>query len=149
MYDCEICGKKTESLYIIDVEGAEMSACQNCAAGKNIIDTLEPESARKPMTNRVVREEPQEELIDNYGAAIRKARDALGIPMHTLAEMINEKESTLNRVEQEKMQPTDALTRKIEKQLGIRLTEIVAPSTGSVKHGKDAPITLGDAAERK
>ena len=88
MYDCEICGKKTESLYIIDVEGAELSACQNCAAGKNVIDTLEPNAQRKGEAKsggRIIHEEPQEELVDDYGGVIRRARDALGLPMHTLA----------------------------------------------------------------
>ncbi len=150
MYDCEICGKKTPTLYVIDVEGAEMTTCASCAAGKNIEDTIEAADVnKKPVHRTAAQEEPQEEMVEDFGGTIRKARESMGIALNVLAEMINEKESTLNRVEQGKMQPTVALTKKLEKQLGIKLTTIAEGSGGKEKAGKDAPITLGDAAFKK
>ena len=152
MYDCEICGKKTPTLYIIDVEGAEMATCQDCSAGKSVMDTIEPASAEVKKhggQNAARAEETQEELVEDFGEAIRKARETLGIPLITLAEMINEKESMLKRVEQGRLQPTDALTRKLEKQLGIKLTVTTTNSKQGEKKSGDGPITLGDAAFKK
>ena len=151
MYDCEICGKKTPTLYVIDVEGAEMTTCSSCAEGKNIEDTIGPAETggKSHGVSRPAKQEQQEEMIEDFGGTIRKARDAMGIPLNTLAELINEKESTLNRVEQGKMQPDVTLTKKLEKQLGIKLTAMAEGSGQNDKKGKDAPITLGDAAFKK
>ena len=148
MYECEICGKKTDSLYIISVEKAELSVCKKCSAGKDVIDVLSAEENEPQRSIRQRVEEPEEELIDGYGNEIRKARERLGIPLKVLAELINEKESTLLRVEQERMQPSMKLMRKLEKELGIKLT--AKPELGAGVHGSTgASITLGDAAFRK
>ena len=145
MYDCEICGRKTESLYIIGVESAQLAACQRCSAGKKILDSFEPE-AKNPRTT-VYRKaaEPEEEVVDNYGDVIRAARTRLGVPINVLAEMINEKESTLARVENGKMLPNTKLAKRLEKELGIKLTERPASSGKAKQLGGNEPITLGDA----
>ena len=93
--------------------------------------------------------EPEEELVDDYGAVIREARARLGIPLNVLAEIISEKMSTLLRVENGKMQPNVKLTRRLEKELGIKLTEKPSGEGKPKQLGRSEPITLGDAAVKK
>ena len=149
MYDCEICGKKTDSLYIIDVEGAELTTCMKCAEGKNIIEVIEDEKQTKPKNATVKKEEPLFDIVDNYGESIRVAREKMGIPLKVLAEMINEKESVLNRIEHQKMLPNDKVIEKLEKNLGIKLKVEVTETKNFKTKDPDEPITLGDAAFRK
>lgn len=149
MYDCEICGKHTETLYVIDVEGAQLSVCAGCSRGKNVIDELGTQE--KVRGSRVVGMKPKEadeELVDGYGMRIRKAREAMKIDIKVLGEMINEKHSTLLRVEEEKMPPNLSLTAKLEKALAIKLMEKPEEVEGGETSGS-APITLGDAAMKK
>lgn len=148
MYDCEICGKKTETLYVIDVEGAELAVCAGCSRGKNVIDEMG--TAEKVRGGRVVgkRQKDEEELAQGYGMRIRKAREAMGIDLKVLGERINEKHSTLLRVEEERMPPNMDLAAKLEKALGIKLFEKPDEVEGG-KTSSGGPITLGDAAFKK
>jgi putative transcription factor len=147
MYSCDICGRQVGKLYVIQIEGAEMAVCGECSEGKNVIDTVgdEPKSRKNETKHE---EEPVEELIDNYGSVIRNARERMKIPLTVLAEIINEKESTLLRVEKGKMLPNIELTKKLEKELGIKLTEVAAEGD-KTKTKHEGPITLGDAAFKK
>ncbi|MEM0201440.1 MAG: multiprotein bridging factor aMBF1 [Candidatus Micrarchaeaceae archaeon] len=148
MYDCEICGKKTESLYIIDVEGAELTTCKKCAEGKNVIEIMEENINNKKHNPKKSKEETPEvlEIIDNYGDIIRNARESMGVPVKVLAEMINEKESMLIRIEHGRLLPSDKVIYKLEKNLGIELKTTVVEKTSKEKKDPDSPITLGDAA---
>ncbi len=147
MEECEICGKPTDVVYVVEIEGAEMHVCESCAKGKKIIEKI----SEKPevIQRATVAMRQEEELIDNYGTAVRKAREKLDMPLKTLAERLNEKESMLRRVEEEKMLPSDELVKKLERELGIKLTAAPKADLSSARPGRDAPITLGDAASRK
>ena len=147
MYECEICGKHADALYVIDVEGAELSACRGCSEGKDVLEKIgEIEKVRGGrVTGRRKQEEAQEEVVENYGSKMRKARESMMMDLKTLGERINEKHSTLLRVEEEKMLPNTNLIAKLEKALGIKLTHRPEePEEFQVKAGKE--ITLGDAA---
>ena len=120
MEECEICGRKAGNLYLVELEGAQMVACSECSKGAKIIEQLKTaekiEQAKRP-------EKTVEELqvVENYGKTIRRAREMMGIPLKVLAEKINEKESTLFRIENEHTLPSDKVAKKLEKELGIRL----------------------------
>jgi|GEM_PF-382554 putative transcription factor len=148
MEECEICGRQTDVVYVVEIEGAEMHVCESCAKGKKIIEKIDekPEAVHHASMSKPSEEE---ELVDDYGASIRKARERLGIPLKVLAERLNEKESMLLRVEEQKMLPSDSLVKKLEKELGIKLMSAPKPDTPNIHLGKDAPITIGDAASRK
>ena len=47
----------------------------------------------------------------------------MGLSLKVLAEIINEKESFLARVENERAKPSNTLIKKLEKTLDIKLTE--------------------------
>ncbi len=151
MYDCEICGKKTEVLYVIDVEGAQLSVCASCSRGNPVIDEIgvhkETVRGKRVFSSRKKLIE-SDELVDDYGERIRKAREAMKIDLKVLGEMINEKHSTLLRVEEGKMPPDINLTAKLEKALGIKLVSAEEEPEGS-KTSRSGPITLGDAMIKK
>ncbi|MEM3554352.1 MAG: multiprotein bridging factor aMBF1, partial [Candidatus Micrarchaeaceae archaeon] len=148
MESCEICGAETEKIYVIEIEGAEMRVCSECAKGKKIISAPENGAAKHHGPAKAASDQPSE-MIEHYGEAIRKARNSLGIPLNVLAEKINEKESTLLRVEEEKMLPSVGLTKKLERELGIRLTVASEESSEHISGWRSQPITLGDAAIKK
>ncbi|MEM0154945.1 MAG: multiprotein-bridging factor 1 family protein [Methanothrix sp.] len=149
MEECELCGRQTSVVYVVSIEGVEFRVCASCAKGKKIIS--EP-NERKPNSNgsytkreKVETDENGPALIDGYGAAIRNARERLKIPIKVLAEMINEKETFLARVEEEKTEPPMPLVKKLEKTLGISLISAAdKPETKTHSIGQHGNVTLGD-----
>lgn len=150
MEDCEICGKPTAVQYVIEIEGAEMRVCENCSRGKQVLAKYGDEKPiwEKPVVARKERIE-EDEIIDNYGEKIRKARESLGLPIQVVAEKISEKESTLLRVEKEKMLPSPVLVKKLEKELGIRLVAPKAPKQKAQGYTSSEEFTLSDVAIKK
>ena len=144
MEDCELCGRPTERVYVVDVEGVELRVCPKCAKGKKVI-----RDASVPIKTSKLRSAPRAQhgelqLVDDYGARIRSGREAMKIPLKVLAEMLNEKETFLSRVEEQKTAPPEALVKKLEKALGIRLLEEPpAEAQESARRGKEN-ATLGD-----
>jgi putative transcription factor len=150
--ECEICGKQTDILYEISVEGAQMLACERCARGEEVLRIVNAESEEKPHKITPVekkRESGEEEIIENYGDAIRNAREALGLPIRVLAERISEKESTLIRIEKQKTLPNEKARKKLEKELGIKLVSRSGEKEQFKTPKKDEPVTIWDMAKNK
>lgn len=144
MEECELCGAPAKSVYIVNVEDVELRVCAKCARGKRVIAT---HSDAPPTAKKTVRPKREEErpLVENYGAVIRAARERMQLPLKVLAEMLNEKETLLARVEQQQTLPPIELTKKLEKALSIKLTESEdtsgpGPAGGAGKRG----ATLGE-----
>ncbi|MFP3289585.1 MAG: multiprotein-bridging factor 1 family protein [Candidatus Micrarchaeota archaeon] len=146
--ECDICGKETNIIYVVEVEGAVMNVCAECSKGKKVIDKIDLSKQEKKVAKANEEKEKESEIIEHYGEAIRKAREKLGLPLNVLAERINEKESTLLRIEEEKTLPTDKIIKKLEKELGVKLLE-EKKEEPTVHLKPDEPITLWDAAEKK
>lgn len=149
MEECELCGAPTKSVYVVNVEDVELRVCTKCAQGKKVVKTQNytPDAARKPSRPR--REEDQQ-LVENYGKVIREARDRMKLPLKVLAEMLNEKETLLSRVEQQSTLPTIELTKKLEKALSIRLTDSDSGTdTGISPSTKKSGATLGEFVDKK
>ncbi len=149
VYDCDICGRSTPIAYVVEIEGARMSLCEKCAKGKAPLQVLGEEKMR-PVNRHAPAAGPEEkEMVQDYGKRIRSAREAMGMPAKVLAERINEKESTLIRVENQRMLPDETLRKKLEKELGIKLMEQVQKGkSGPAQHGSE-PVSLWDAAVKK
>lgn len=147
-----MCGRGASEIYLVNVEGAELRVCVNCAKGKKVIATYSDKKQQKGKafaSTRPPREEEQG-LIENYGAAIREARERMHLPLRVLAEMINEKETFLARVEHESAQPTIALTKKLEKALSIKLIDTSAEPSGQGRgSGRLEGVSLGDYIKKK
>ncbi len=152
--ECEICGAETDTLYEIEIEGTTMLACSVCAKGKHLTGRVvhegKPAEAEEKPANATVMPSGnmEDELIDNYGAVIKSARESLGLPIKVLAEKISEKASTLLRVEEQKTLPSDKLVKKLEKELGIKLTRHV-PASSASSLSKPQPMSLWDVASKK
>jgi len=126
MEECELCGRNMESRHIVDVEGVELRVCTKCASGKKVIyksNISLKQKNTKISESSNQKEFDQQELVSDYGVRIRKAREKMRIPTKVLAEMLNEKESFITRVEKEKTVPPDVLVNKLEKTLNIKLKE--------------------------
>ena len=150
--ECEICGRSTDDLFEIKVEGALMLVCEKCSRGKSVIHKFERETKQSiPSYAAPSRgSEGEEEIVENYGEIIRNAREALGLPLRVLAEKINETESSLARIERQKSPPSEKVTRKLEKELGIRLTaKSEARKSVPTAPRRDEPMSLWDVAKKK
>jgi putative transcription factor len=105
--------------------------------------------SRRPDLPAAPRPPPLEvELVENFGAVIRRARENLGLSREALAAMLGVKETVLRRIETGQLQPDLALAKRLERALGVRLLveaaeEGVAKSGGKVERG----LTLGEVAE--
>lgn len=153
---CEICGRPIEGEPIpVEVDKAVLYVCRSCAAqyGKRATQQQPQAVAQKKPAPRpkpaAPRPPPLEvELVENFGAVIRRARENLGLSREALAAMLGVKETVLRRIEAGQLQPDLALAKRLERALGVRLLveaaeEGVAKSGGKVERG----LTLGEVAE--
>jgi len=157
---CELCGKETPRTRTVAIEGSVLSACADCA--KFGAEVAGPIGVRRPgntaspvvaqrlerrqqrMSERDIYTAPAtEELAEDFGDRIRKAREALGWKQSDLGAKVNERESVIAKLESQTMVPTDAMIPKLERTLGIKLREKVE-SVAVKKHTGRAPMTLGD-----
>ncbi len=149
MAECEICGRDADELYDVNVEGAAMLACAKCAEGRGKPRRLPRGAERNAPRPAAAASAEEAELVDDYGEVIRKAREALGLPIKVLAERISEKESTLVRIEKQRVPPTEKERKKLERELGIRLLAKGDEKAVSAGPRRDEPISLWDAALKK
>jgi putative transcription factor len=153
---CEICGRPIEGEPIpVEVDKAVLYVCRSCAAqyGKRVAQRQPQAAVQKKPAPRpkpaAPRPPPLEvELVENFGAVIRRARENLGLSREALAAMLGVKETVLRRIEAGQLQPDLALAKRLERALGVRLLveaaeEGVAKSGGKVERG----LTLGEVAE--
>lgn len=95
------------------------------------------------------------ELADDCGERIRKGRQARGLSVEDLAKRINEKASFLAKVETGHSRPSDALARRLEKELAIKLYEVAesepsaAQAAGERRGATGGSFTLGDLIKRE
>lgn len=96
------------------------------------------------------KDEPKEELIEDFNIKIRKARESKNLSREELGQKIYEKVSVINRIESGKMIPDIRLTKKLENALNITLIENVeeldlSKYTGNSSQGR----TLGNVVKIK
>jgi len=145
--ECTICGKKVPRLFKAEIEGTILEVCESCLSfGEKIIEPEVLTRVRRVRRKHLVEEEIV--FVDNYGKLIVAARKKMNLTREEFAKKINEKESVIKRVEAEEMRPNDALIKKIERFLGIKLTKTYEKKRieKRVQRGK---LTLGDIVEVK
>ncbi len=89
------------------------------------------------------------ELVENYGSLIRRTRQRKGLTVEDFAKKLSEKESVIKKLEKEQLNPTMALIRKVERELGVTLIEEAEVGTGTVLTRPMGPRTLGDMIKLK
>ncbi len=147
---CEICGKEVEAVSRVRVEGSVLSLCTDCTKfgvvlepppapaapiGRPTTGAPGPGSARfatpvRRMEERdLYKELPDLELAPDWAKRIRVAREKLLWTPEDLAKKLNEKKSVVLHIESGGFHPPDAMVRKIERLLKIRLRADPEPST--------------------
>lgn len=166
--NCEICGKPIEGKPIrTKIDGSVLEVCRECSKfGRVQKDTplerkfVSRNKKGKPQNNRPQsnkqnvqrrrREEPMDELVEDYNVLIRKARESKGWTREELGAKIYEKVSVINRIESGKMEPDTKLARKFEKTLNITLIEKYDDmDLESFKSSASGPNTLGSVVKIK
>lgn len=162
MASCEMCGREVPALRRATVEGTLMNVCGNCVkfgveqAGiqaevtgrSRVAASLEQRAQRaKP---RDIYNSMQEELAADYSERIRDARTKRGMSVEQLAGKLMERQTVLAKVESGSYHPDDALVRKLERELGIKLMEKpeVPTNLGPAPKAQGA-FTLGDIIKRE
>lgn len=134
---CDLCGERPAK-FRMTVEGSELSVCESCR-GENA----------KPLPTQpephVIKKEVQEELIANPGRIVENIRKKKGFGREELAHKLGVRESILARVEAGKLEPDESLRKKLEKELGVKLTEF--PEFKPTAQKSNKKLTLGDVVE--
>lgn len=63
------------------------------------------------------------ELREEWPQTLRRAREARGLTLEALARSLQEREGLLRKVERGELVPEEPLRLKLERALGVRLTE--------------------------
>jgi putative transcription factor len=93
-----------------------------------------------------------DEVAQDYDQRIRNARESEGLSQEDLAKQLNEKASLIRKLERGDTLPTDSVQRKLEKALGISLTEGATSSDDDEDYSGSSSTgtyTLGDVVKRK
>ena len=139
---CEMCGNDVESTSRIRIEQSVLQLCPGCAKFGTPVDPLptpveeaprptrgtpapgapRPATRRRRLEERDLYAEIGElELAQDWGQRVRKAREALLWTPEELGKRLNEKKSVVLKIESGGLHPPDALVRKLEHLLKVRL----------------------------
>lgn len=117
--ECEVCGRKIlgkPQKALID--GAVLTVCTECISlGRPVI------APREQILEEKLPWEEERELLENYPAIIRQAREKLGLTHEELSRRIAERESVLKKIESGKLRPDDKLVEKLQRALKVRLVK--------------------------
>lgn len=137
-----------------------MYACPNCIKKYNLsivkrrdknTKISPPRKISKKMVNRrLISSIEEEEIVEGYGQIIKKARESLGLTQEDLARELKVKLSYIKKIENERIEPSSDIIRKLEKLLRIKLTTKVKESSTYIpeKSIDGDYITLGDLLRR-
>lgn len=147
---CDICGRTPVKAQIL-VEGAKLLACGSCMKSGTVLHSFHEDEVGELIESSEPSSFDSKEIVEGYGKIIKNARDRTKLPLSVVAERINERESYLDAIENERLMPALTVAKKLEKELGIKLIEkaqpSVAPSVGS--SSAFSPPTLADMVTNK
>lgn len=168
MGECEVCGEGEGSYYIL-IEGAKLWTCGDCAKRGKIIARPAPPPGEvrrnlklggggapsrfggkpAPAVGARPAVSTEVEIVPDYAERIKAAREKMKIGPDVLAELVMEKQSYLERVENGRALPSESLAKRLEKALGIKLFEQVSYQQAPVERKKSGALTLGDLVSVK
>jgi putative transcription factor len=158
---CEMCGKAVATRRYM-VEGTVMSLGIECSKYGTPLDTPAPvgtqaamqqglEKRASRMVSRNVYDSADERvLVEDYGSRVHKAREAKGWTHDVLGNKVHARVPELRQIEAGKMRPSDDVSRRLEKALGITLYEAaegpaaVVSGVNKAPAGGSAGLTIGD-----
>ena len=141
-----MCGKSEERLFKTLIEEVEMGVCSSCSKFGKVMHAIG--SPIKNIPKKTFAQEPQEEkislIVDGYADIIKKKREGRGLSQKDFALKLNEKESTIHKIETGHIEPSISLAQKIQRFLGVKLIEEVEEKHEKIKRKEDVGFTLGD-----
>jgi len=160
---CEMCGKEVPLTRTVVVEGSRLNVCPNCAKfgedyranqsgapiSSSVIDQRLEKREKRMKTKDIYAGTSSTELVDDYGTVIREAREAKGMDIEKFSASILEKKGTISKVESGSLVPDDKLIKKIEKALGIKLTETVQSGVTVGGGSSNNKMTLGNFIKKE
>lgn len=166
---CEMCGKESEFTKTISIEGTTLKVCKECsrfgessdgkgggskkgaatAPSRTVVAERLQARERRMKPRSVYADEETTDLVPEYPSIIREARMARDWKQEDLAAKLNERASVIAKLENGSMRPDDALLRKLEHELGIKLTEKVAVVKAEGGRSQGKALTLGDMIKKK
>jgi len=150
---CEMCGAPIRGRpYRAIVDGVEMVLCASCyeklvRSGRAQPVRERPARAYAPRPRQVTRRRVVSmeflDLVEDYPEIIRRAREAKGWDLKTLAQKLRISETMLRRIEQGKIKPPIDLAKRIERVLKVKILE---PTELEEEYEAPPPgkLTLGD-----
>lgn len=139
---CEMCGNEVEATSRVRIERSVLSLCTECAkfgvpldpppapsggsapagGSRPVLGATRNVGGPRRLEERDLYQEIGElELAPDWGRRVRAAREGLGWTPEELAKRLNEKKSVVLKVENAAIHPPDALVRKLERLLKVRL----------------------------
>ena len=161
---CEMCGKEVPMTKTVIVEGSRLNVCPGCArfgedyrasssngaaVTQTVIEERLQKRERRMQSKDIYAGSASVELVDDYGGVIREARVAKGMDLDQFAASILEKKGTLAKIESNNLIPDDKLIKKIEKALGIKLTESVQSGVTVGAGNGSNKMTLGNFIKKE
>ena len=140
--NCDLCGKIDERLNRAIIEGVELSVCTACSKFGKVLGQLK--TFIKQTKREISKEERTELLVENYAEIIKKKRESMGLTQKEFANKLNEKETTIHKIETGVLSPSLPLARKLEKLLGIKLIEEYEEKHMVSNKKRTEGFTLGD-----
>jgi putative transcription factor len=156
---CEMCGKSVGTRRYM-VEGTVMNLGLECAKYGTPLDAPAPvgskaavqqglERREQRMTSRNVYDAADARvMVEDFGPRVHRAREAKGWTHDVLGNKVHARVPELKQIEAGKMRPSDDVARRLEKELGIQLYEVLegpAPTvSGQKKPAAGAGLTIGD-----
>lgn len=149
-----MCGKTSQSLIKVEIEGVVMNVCSFCSKFGKVIATPSKQEQKKLEIKKLTPKPPQEieitqKIKDNFAEIIRKKREQLGLKQEELAKMLAEKVSLLAKIEQGNIKPSLELAKKLEKRLNISIIEDIEQTKIVSSNEKTDTVTLGDIVKIK
>jgi putative transcription factor len=155
-----MCGETIRGMAkLVRVEGAELQVCNRCEKfGTEVqqpkradvrpagaIPAIIPKPAPTPPVRRKrdLFDYMEGEIAEDYSERIRRARMEKGLSQKDLAMQMKEREILIKKIEKGELIPEDAVRRKLERALEIRLIDAPTTETEKKVPSSLAP-TLGD-----
>lgn len=150
---CEMCGRETRGCRPGLVDGVKMMLCPDCMRHGTAVQQAPPiprrehpaaAPARRPPSRKDIFKNMTKELVANWSQVIKEARVKKGLSREELGFRIGERTVIISKLENGDLRPSDKMITKLEKELGITLTELVSevqtPTSGISPGG----MSLGD-----
>jgi len=148
---CELCGRESKGCRVAVVDGVKMMLCPDCMRhGEGVKEIpVTPAKVARATTLRERKKIPKDiyrnmekELISDWSEVIKEAREKKGLSREELGFKIEERTTTISKIEKGDLRPSDKMIKKLEKELGITLLEEVKEVT--TQHQSSSRLTLGD-----